>query len=105
MDLVPGRLVKGIFVERPNRFLVRCRIHGTGVVDAQMPNSGRLDELLLPGATVYLADELESSRRRVTRAHRTAPRKTRYTAWAVDREGETIFIHTHQTNAVARNLL
>ncbi len=105
MDLVPGRLVKGIFVERPNRFLVRCRIHGTGVVDAQMPNSGRLDELLLPGATVYLADELESSRRRVTRAHRTAPRKTRYTAWAVDREDETIFIHTHQTNAVARTLL
>ncbi|MEJ2145150.1 MAG: DNA/RNA nuclease SfsA [Acidobacteriota bacterium] len=105
MDLVPGRLVKGIFVERPNRFLVRCRIHGRGVVEAQMPNSGRLDELLLPGVTIYLADELESSRRRVPRAHRRAPRKTRYTAWAVDREGETIFIHTHQTNAVARNLL
>jgi sugar fermentation stimulation protein A len=32
-------------------------------------------------------------------------RKTRYTVWAVEREGECVFLHTHQTNAVARFLL
>ena len=49
---MPGCMVQGAFLERPNRFLIRCRIDGKGV-DAQLLNSGRLAELLLPGVTVY----------------------------------------------------
>jgi sugar fermentation stimulation protein A len=47
-DLIPGR-----FVERPNRFLtvVDC---GRRRVQAHLPNTGRLREILVPGRTVYL---------------------------------------------------
>lgn len=36
------------FLDRPNRFLVRCRLGGR-TVKAFLPNPGRLRELLLPG--------------------------------------------------------
>ncbi|UCF37045.1 MAG: DNA/RNA nuclease SfsA, partial [Acidobacteriota bacterium] len=32
-------------------------------------------------------------------------RRTRFTVWAVERNGETILLHTHRTNAVVRHLL
>jgi sugar fermentation stimulation protein A len=46
---IPGR-----FVERRNRFLaaVDC---GEGRVEAHLPNTGRLREILVPGRPVYLA--------------------------------------------------
>ncbi|MFZ0427029.1 MAG: DNA/RNA nuclease SfsA [Acidobacteriota bacterium] len=105
MDFAPKHLVSGVFLERPNRFLVRCRIEGARVVDAQMPNSGRLAELLLPGATLRLADEAPPALMSPGAPSRPTQRKTRYTAWAVEREGETVFLHTQQTNVVARRLL
>nr|QNO57823.1 sugar fermentation stimulation protein A [Methanosarcinales archaeon ANME-1 ERB7] len=46
--------VKAVFLERPNRFLVRCIADGLGIINAYLPNPGRLWELLLPGATLYL---------------------------------------------------
>ncbi len=81
------------FLDRPNRFLVRCRLGGR-TVKAFLPNPGRLRELLLPGRPVYLV--LED-------AHST--RKTLYTAVAVEREGHPIVLHTHRTNDVARHLI
>lgn len=49
-DLEPAR-----FVERPNRFLVRARLKKNGEeVDAHLPDPGRLRELLLPGAPLWL---------------------------------------------------
>ncbi len=87
-----GRVLKATYVDRPNRFLVRCKLPGTGVVNAHMPNPGRMWELLLPGVALYL-----------TQAR--AERKTPYTVVAVERDGEPIFLHTHLTNAVARDLI
>lgn len=47
------KLLPAVFVDRPNRFIARCRLGGE-VVLAHMNNTGRLKELLLPGAKVYL---------------------------------------------------
>jgi len=46
-------LFQGQFLERPNRFLVRCAM-GETIVEAHLPDPGRLKELLVPGCTIYL---------------------------------------------------
>ncbi len=81
------------FLDRPNRFRVRCRLDGR-TVSAFLPNPGRLRELLLPGRKVHLVRE-----------HGPTPRKTRFTAVAVEREGRPVLLHTHRTNDVARLLI
>ena len=88
-----GRIIKAHFISRPNRFLIRCKLNGR-IVSAFLPNPGRLQELLLPGRTIYLIEE-----------DKTEGRKTRYTAVAVDRDGHPIMLHTLRTNDVARYLL
>jgi sugar fermentation stimulation protein A len=81
------------FLERPNRFLVLCKLRGR-TVRAFLPNPGRLKELLLPGRAVH-----------VVREEGRPTRKTRYTAVAVERGGHPIMLHTHRTNDVARHLI
>jgi sugar fermentation stimulation protein A len=94
---VPLRIFKdarvATFLDRPNRFLVRCRL-GSRTVKAFLPNPGRLHELLLPGRHMHLVGEED---------HPT--RKTRYTAVAVERAGHPVVLHTHRTNDVARHLI
>ncbi|HCL78400.1 MAG TPA: hypothetical protein DIC53_00360, partial [Synergistaceae bacterium] len=63
------------FIERPNRFLVRCQL-GDELIEAYLPNPGRLWELLLPGSTLYVAEAAPSS-----------PRTTRYTVIGGERYG------------------
>jgi len=81
------------FLSRPNRFLIQSQWKGR-ILSAFLPNPGRLQELLLPGCNIHLVREEKSS-----------SRKTRYTAVAVDRDGQPIMLHTHRTNEVARYLL
>ncbi|TVP75972.1 MAG: DNA/RNA nuclease SfsA [Gemmatimonadales bacterium] len=72
-----GDLVAGRFVHRPNRFLVEARIPGsTEPVKAHLPDPGRLRELLVPGAPVWL----EPARDRPG----APPRKTRWTLRLVE---------------------
>ena len=87
------RIFRGRFLKRPNRFLIQCQWKKR-IISAFLPNPGRLQELLLPGRTVYLEREEKS-----------LYRATRYTAVAVDREGQPIMLHTHFTNEVVRYLL
>ncbi|NMC95344.1 MAG: DNA/RNA nuclease SfsA, partial [Syntrophorhabdus sp.] len=98
MSLIkPLRLFKkpfqATFVSRPNRFLVECVLNENHV-QAFLPNPGRLQELLLPGATLYLNEESS-----------TPLRKTSLTVIAVEREGVPVMLHTHRTNQVARYLI
>jgi sugar fermentation stimulation protein A len=87
-----GPVKKSVFVSRPNRFTLLCELEGK-VVKAFLPNPGRLQELLLPGATIFL----ERS---------SVPERTlAYTAVAVEREGHRVVLHTHRTNDVARCLI
>ncbi len=61
-----GSLVAAAFVERPNRFVVRCYLEeGSQLVEAHLADPGRLKELLLPGARLYLrpADKPERKTR------------------------------------------
>ena len=59
---LPRPLVEASFVERPNRFLLRCALpeseirarSSDGVVDVHMADPGRLEELLLPGRRVWI---------------------------------------------------
>jgi len=91
--------VKATFLERPNGFLVRCIADGLGIIDAHLPNPGRLWELLLPGATLYLSSDAGSDRIQQVK------RKTSCTVLAVQKKGFLIFLHTHLTNQVARYLI
>lgn len=94
-----GQTVKATFLERPNRFLVKCIADGLRVIDTYLPNPGRLWELLLPGVTLYLSPAPGSQR------ISPSQRKTVFTALAMQRKGFPIFLHTHITNQVARYLI
>ena len=50
------------FLERPNRFIARCRMGGTEVL-CHVKNTGRCRELLSPGVEVYLTRD-DSPRRK-----------------------------------------
>jgi sugar fermentation stimulation protein A len=61
---LPGPLVPARFVERPNRFLLRVRVEGhEGVQEAHLPDPGRLRELLVPGAPVWVRPASGGARR------------------------------------------
>lgn len=87
-------ILRATFEARPNRFIVLCRLSGGESVRAFLPNPGRLQELLLPGAEVY-----------VVPAAAGEARKTAYTMVGVAGEHHPIFLHTHVNNDVARYLL
>src|SRR3990172_12100501 len=80
------------FISRPNRFKIVCDLRGQ-TVEAYLPNPGRLWELLLPHAKIYLEDSEKSDR------------KLRYTAVAVERQGQPVMLHTHKTNEIVEILL
>ena len=54
-------IVKGTFLERPNRFIAYVDIAGNRET-VHVKNTGRCGELLLPGATVYLEKSMNPSR-------------------------------------------
>ena len=49
------KIVKGKFIERPNRFIAYVDIDGK-TEKCHVKNTGRCKELLIPGATVYLEE-------------------------------------------------
>ena len=93
-ELVRENPIVAHFVERPNRFVIRCRIDCIGEIDAYMPNPGRLGELLIPGATMLLEKTDHSGKRKLS-----------YTACAVYSEKSIVGLNTHRTNQIAKYLL
>jgi sugar fermentation stimulation protein A len=86
------KIVPGVFLERPNRFIAHVRTAG-GVQVCHVKNTGRCRELLVPGAQVYLADCPSPSR------------KTRYDLVAVDKAGRLINMDSQAPNRVAAEYL
>lgn len=82
---------RALFVQRPNRFVVECRL-GRRLVEAYLPNPGRLWELLLPGAVLHLRRNGDQV---------SLP----YTAVAVEREGIPVLLHTHLANGIVEDLI
>jgi sugar fermentation stimulation protein A len=61
---VAGPLVPARFLERPNRFVVRCRLEDRGdVVEAHLADRGRLEAVLVPGRRLWLRPAADPTRR------------------------------------------
>lgn len=78
---------QGRFLSRPNRFIARVELDGAEET-VHVKNTGRCRELLIPGATVYLA-EGESPNR-----------KTRYDLIAVEKGSLLVNMDSQATNRV-----
>ena len=57
-----GAVVKGTFRARPNRFIAQVNTE-EGTQICHVKNTGRCKELLVPGATVYLAEGKNPARK------------------------------------------
>lgn len=78
---------EGRFLSRPNRFVAHVRVDGTEEV-VHVKNTGRCRELLVPDATVYLADSGNPNR------------KTRYDLIAVRKGSLLVNMDSQATNKV-----
>lgn len=87
-------MMKGIFVERPNRFIARVRINGEEAL-AHVKNTGRCKELLTQGATIYLEDHL----------HRMGSRKLRYSLIAVEKGDLLVNMDSQAPNEIVAEAL
>ena len=78
---------RGVFLERPNRFIARVSLEGETVV-CHVKNTGRCRELLVPGAAVYLTH------------CPGANRKTAFDLIAVEKGGQIINMDAQAPNRV-----
>lgn len=86
-------ITKGIFVDRPNRFVAHVKVDGR-TETVHVKNTGRCRELLLPGTEVWLT------------APGTEGRKTRYDLVTVRKDnGLLINIDSQAPNAVVKEWL
>jgi len=86
---IPFPIEPATFLERPNRFVIHARLHSSGAeVRAHCPNPGRMHELMILGATVYI-DKADDPTRR-----------TPYTLRFIEHpaNGQLISLHTQLPN-------
>lgn len=87
--------VKGIFIERPNRFIAYVQINGKQVV-CHVKNTGRCRELLIPGVSVILEYHPDAA---------VMGRKTEYSLIAVYKGDILINMDSQAPNQVAAQWL
>ena len=80
-------LVKAIFRNRANRFIVEAELDGE-IVRAHLPNTGRCKELFIDGATVYLKPSDNPNR------------KTKYSLYLVENNGALVAMFSQQANKI-----
>ena len=86
------KMVEGIFLRRPNRFIAHIEIDGQEEI-CHVKNTGRCRELLVPGCKVWCLDALSPSR------------KTRYDLIAVQKGDRLINMDSQAPNAAAKEWL
>lgn len=91
------KIAAGRFLDRPNRFIAHVELDGR-VETVHVKNTGRCRELLVPGATVYLADSWGAEG--VPNA-----RKTRYDLVAVKKGGRLINMDSQAPNKAVQEWL
>lgn len=84
---------EAVFLERPNRFIARCRMPDGGILESHLPNTGRCKELLVPGCPVFLA------------FHHSPVRRTPCTLIAVMKGGLLINMDSQAPNRVVEEAL
>jgi len=87
-------MTKGIFLERPNRFIARALIDGEEVL-AHVKNTGRCRELLIPGAVIYLEDHIQ----------RMGTRKLRYSLICVEKGDLLVNMDSQAPNEIIAEAL
>jgi sugar fermentation stimulation protein A len=85
-------VIQGNFISRPNRFIAEILINGKREI-CHVKNTGRLKELLLPQATVWLEKSDNPSR------------KTAFDLIAVEKDGQIINIDSQSPNKIAAEWL
>ncbi len=85
-------VLQGKFIHRPNRFIAEIEI-GQERAICHVKNTGRLKELLLPNATVWVEQSENPNR------------KTAYDLIAVEKDGEIINIDSQAPNKIAAEWL
>ena len=85
-------IVKGSFIERPNRFIAKVLVNGVEET-VHVKNTGRCRELLTPNATVYL-EHCDTDKR-----------KTKYDLIAVEKGERLINMDSQAPNKVAAEYL
>ena len=53
MNFIDGPLLNATFISRPNRFITRVKINNN-IFESHLADPGRLEELLIPGAKLYV---------------------------------------------------
>lgn len=86
------KLLKGTYIDRPNRFVVHAMVNGEPVL-CHMPNPGRMRELLFPGAVMYV----------IPSSHPEG--KTKYKVVGIEKAGMPILLDTSRCNEVASFLI
>ena len=86
------KMVPGIFLHRPNRFIAHISIQGQEQI-CHVKNTGRCRELLQPGCRVWCLDALSPTR------------KTRYDLIAVEKGQRLINMDSQAPNAAAKEWL
>lgn len=79
--------VKGIFKNRPNRFVAEVEIDGK-IENAHVPNTGRCKELLVPDCEVYLLPSDNPNR------------KTKFTLHFVINRGCLVSLYSQEANSI-----
>ena len=79
--------VKGIFRNRPNRFIAEVEVDGK-LEMAHVPNTGRCRELLLDGAVVWLEPSDNPNR------------KTKFSLHFVENRGVLVSLYSQQANSI-----
>lgn len=87
-----SNITKGIFIERPNRFIAYIEIDGRKE-KVHVKNTGRCGELLIPGAVVYVQEASQPDR------------KTKWDLIAVEKNHRMVNIDSQAPNQVVREWL
>lgn len=109
----PQPLVPATFVARPNRFVALVRLDGAPAgpavepLPAHVPDPGRLHDLLVPGARLWLvaADRHPPGPPLRPGLRRRPPRKTHYDVLLVEWAGELVSLDTRLPLALVRRNL
>ena len=87
-----SKVIEGVFLSRPNRFIAEVEINGT-VERVHVKNTGRCRELLIPGCRCYLSDSGNPER------------KTRYDLIAVQKGALLINMDSQVVNILVEEYL
>lgn len=92
MQSLYKEVLRGRFIERPNRFVVLLDLEGKRTL-CHLPNPGRMWELLFPGVIFYVTP------------HPKEGAKTQYRVIGIERQGVPIMLDTNYSNDIAQYLV